>query len=89
MNFKYAIGDLVMQHDKTMGRTTPYQILERMSKECCGGTQLFYVCEFWDGKTGTFAEDSLIAFSDYLNAWVKWFEVHTSVKSSLETKAHP
>ena len=83
--FKYALGDLVvtksvmeavrleMASPKQYGRTTPFRIIERISRECVAGTQFFYGCETWDGNTGTFAEGSLLAFQLYFDEWVKWF----------------
>jgi hypothetical protein len=90
ITFKYAIGDAVVSQQvmlavrlemtapKQFSRTNPSRILERMSLECIGGTQLFYICESWEGVRGTFAEGILVPYQDYFEQWVKWFEAKES-----------
>ena len=86
ITFRYAIGDAVVSQQvmlavrlemtapRQFSRTTPSRIIERMSLECVGGIQLFYICESWEGTRGTFAEGSLVPYQDYFQQWVTWFD---------------
>lgn len=82
MEFKYQLGDRValattldaVIHEITYERTVrldTMRIIERVSCECVGGTQLFYRCERWDSNVGLYAEGSVVPADD---AWTKWID---------------
>ena len=81
MTFKFKLGDHVVRkgHLETELKELAVQdvtprldtmtILERVSHECVGGIQLFYICETWDGRMARFAEVSLITSHDAFDQW--------------------
>jgi len=81
MNFKYQIGEAVARKETVdcvlhemrvlceIKRVDSMRIIERRSNECVAGTQLFYVCETWQGVNIIFAEDSLLPMQE---CWDRW-----------------
>jgi hypothetical protein len=80
MEFKYQLGDRVVVgtildtvvQEIThvhVSRLDTMRVIERISCECIGGTQLFYRCEWWNGETARYAEGSLVPAAD---AWAQW-----------------
>ncbi len=85
MNFFFSINQRVVTvvHIETivaeMGvvpeslRLDRMTIVERISTECIGGTQLFYHCQRWDGSVGRYAEASLMLAEEGFTLWVEAF----------------
>ena len=105
MNFKYQIGaavarketvDCVLHEMRVLSeikRVDSMRIIERRSTECIAGTQLFYVCETWQGVNIIFAEDSLEPMQE---CWDRWCDVLLVVlkaqderKAALDKKEQP
>ncbi len=96
MEFKYQLGDrvavgvvldAVLREIATVlnhtSRLDTMRIVERISYECVGGTQLFYHCEAWDGTTKRYSEGSLVPAEE---AWEQWV---TAVNARDEKKEKP
>lgn len=95
MTFKYQIGDYVANKgllevelmEMANGPSTPrrqhLRVIEKISCECIGGTQLFYQCEATDGYLARFSEDSLIPG---LEAFSKWIEGFMAQQDRLKPK---
>jgi hypothetical protein len=105
MTFKYAIGDAVVRietlecvlHEMRVlheiKRIDAMRITERRSVECIGGTQLFYICETWEGNHPIFAEDSLLPMQECRERWVDVLQevlnAKDEQKAALDKKEQP
>jgi hypothetical protein len=81
-DFAFNVGDVVATKlhldelryflDTTQLQMRPdsMRIVERISVECDGGTQLFYGCEARDGLMHRHAEDGLIRAESLWDAWI-------------------
>jgi hypothetical protein len=95
MNFKYQIGDSVMrtddikamlyemEHTEQIPHCTSMRILERVSTECVGGVQRYYICENWQGLLPRFAEDSLMPSRE---AWDQWRDALRAQDARVKAK---
>jgi hypothetical protein len=93
MSFRYALGALVVAKSSLESavqeltlpesyerrRLDSMWIMERLSCECVGGTQLFYHCQRWDGSVGRYAEGSLVTVVDAYDTWRHAIEANKKV----------
>jgi hypothetical protein len=64
-------------------RVDSMRIIERRSNECVAGTQLFYVCETWQGVNIIFAEDSLLPMQE---CWDRWGDMLREVLQAQDER---
>jgi hypothetical protein len=75
---------LVVDHTP---RLDTMRVIERISRECIGGTQIFYSCETWQGLYAQFSEDGLIPGRAAFDQWCDAFMVQE--KRLNEKKKRP
>ncbi len=95
MAFKFGIGDIVIpvmvleeararaRAERSLQWFLGSRVKQRISEECCGGVQRFYLCELM-GRSERYSEDSLMPMNMFCDLQHKLFaEIEQEKKGRL------